>query len=120
MMLPGWLSALTGANKFGTSAGANVGDMFQAAGHSLAQHYRGKGGEFGAFTDAPEAGRAAGKMQPPLVLPGLPQEQPIVGQPLPPTQAAVPARAPMSVPTGLATGPYWGQRPLPGGRMAPF
>lgn len=117
MMLPGWLAGLTGASKFGGPQGANLGDMFQAAGHSMAQHARGQGGTFGAFTDAPEAGRAVGKLQPPLVLPGLPPEQPILGQPLPPAAAAIPTRAPGSVPHGLATGPYWGQRPLPGGRM---
>lgn len=51
MNLPSWLAGLTGANKFAnnpeTGFQANLGDLFQSAGHSMAQHYRGKGGTYG-------------------------------------------------------------------------
>lgn len=50
-MLPNWLAGLTGADKFANNPangfGATLGDMAQAAGHSMAQHYRGKGGTYG-------------------------------------------------------------------------
>lgn len=51
MQLPSWLAGLTGADKFANNPAngfsANIGDMMQAAGHSMAQHYRGKGGAYG-------------------------------------------------------------------------
>lgn len=52
MQLPNWLAAMTGANKFANNPAngfqATLGDMFQGAGHSMAQHYRGQGGTYGA------------------------------------------------------------------------
>jgi hypothetical protein len=51
MQLPSWLAGLTGADKFANNPAngfqANLGDLAQAAGHSLLQHYRGKGGTYG-------------------------------------------------------------------------
>lgn len=51
MQLPSWLAGLTGADKFANNPAngfaANLGDMAQAAGHSMLQHYRGKGGTYG-------------------------------------------------------------------------
>jgi hypothetical protein len=111
-MLPAWLAGLTGADKFGTAAGANLGDMFQAAGHSMAQHYRGKGGTFGAGQPG-EAGAATLAPFPPQMtdapsaIAALGSQPPITGGPLPP------AADPRAVPQPLAASRNGGAMPQP-------
>jgi hypothetical protein len=86
-MIPSWLSALTGANKFAAPGGqANFGDLLQAGGHSIMQHYRGQGGQFGAEPPLNLQALIQGGGQP--AQPTAQMGPPITGQPLMPTQNA--------------------------------
>lgn len=102
MNLPGWLANATGAARFaGPSGVANIGDLFQAAGHSMLQHYRGQGGKFAA------GGQAGDKPGVSPMLAGL--GMPIEGSTLPMTQDVVLSPEERRALTArLNTGPAWG------------
>lgn len=126
-MLPNWLAGLTGADKFANNPangfGATLGDMAQAAGHSMAQHYRGKGGTYGGTPLIPGE-----NVSPDLaaslasIIPGARGPE-IAGSALPPVNnpTSQPEPAPMSpqqisaITAGLNGGTPWGTTgPLPG------
>lgn len=117
MNLPNWLAGLTGANRFANNPAngfrANLGDMAQAAGHSMLQHYRGKGGTYGGNPIIEGLNGGAGAATP------IPKGEVTMGQmraPVAPIQvSALPPAANAQVPFGMApTGPApaptaWGQ-----------
>ena len=124
MALPSWLAGLTGANKFANNPAngfaATFGDMAQAAGHSMAQHYRGKGGQYGGQPLVPGVNSPFG-LSTKLDFAG-PQTQ-ITGGALPPVNNPAPQPEPMpmsamqrsAITAGLNGGTPWGtQGALPG------
>lgn len=129
MQLPSWLAGLTGADKFANNPAngfrATFGDMAQAAGHSIMQHYRGQGGKYGGPTLTPGVNANPSLAS---VLSGLgpktpaPQREAITGGELPtvsnpspmaaqPEPVSNPAQA-QAITSLLNGGNPWGRLPL--------
>lgn len=118
MQLPSWLAGLTGANKFANNPAngfrATLGDMGQAAAHSMLQHYRGQGGKYGGSPIIEGLNGGPGSATPfpqpaPEVMPlapGASSGPKIEGGLLPPVMPP----APVQVPSGpISPSGAWGQ-----------
>jgi hypothetical protein len=126
MNIPNWLAGLTGANKFANNPAngfqATLGDLLQAGGHSILQHYRGNGGQYGGQKLEPGvnvgAGVNLGRQPLAQALQGL--GRPVEGSALPPAQAQpqpMPLRPELSAEeqnaiTARLNGQPWGRLPL--------
>lgn len=94
-----WLAGLTGADKFANNPAngfaATLGDFAQAAGHSMAQHYRGKGGTYGGPELVPGVNASPDMVQ---MLPTAPTAGPAIqGQALPAVNNSAPAAEPAPI-----------------------
>ena len=122
-MLPSWITALTGADKFANNPengfAPTWGDALQGIGHSLMQHYRGQGGTyggptlFGGVNAAPGMG-INGKLADilgPQINPGLPVDPRLGMKPMAPTGPQVNP----GIPAQVGASSNWGSlQPLMG------
>ena len=118
MQLPSWLSALTGGNKFANNPAngfvPTFGDHLQGIGHSMMQHYRGEGGNYGGPKLIDGVNVAPGTAGPSAKLSDiLPALNPGPGGPVPQINPGVPTGpAPLAPTTGRPMPPVLPQEPM--------